>query len=81
MNSQPGVLKAARGWERGVSPLNKVWGLRGREVEPWEEKEKAVSSWDSAETLTGIQAIFSTMTLRDIIRVTLVFENTQVALE
>jgi hypothetical protein len=45
-------------------------------VEPWEEKEKAVSSWGLAETLTGIQTIFSTMTLRDIIRVTLVFEIT-----
>jgi nitrate reductase NapAB chaperone NapD len=64
-----------------VSPLNEVWGLRGREVELWEEKGKAVSSWGLADTLTGIQTIFSTMTLRDIIRATLVFENTQVALE
>jgi hypothetical protein len=50
-------------------------------LEPWEEKGKAVSSGGLAETLTGIQTIFSTMTLRDIIRVTLVFENTHVALE
>jgi hypothetical protein len=61
-----------------VSPLNKVWGLRGGEVE---EKEKAVSSWGLADTLTGIQTIFSITTLRDIIRVTLLLENIQVVSE
>jgi hypothetical protein len=45
------------------------------------KNEKAVSSWGLADTLTGIQTIFSTMTLRDIIRVTLLFENIQVVLE
>jgi hypothetical protein len=45
------------------------------------KKEKAVSSWGLADTLTGIQTIFSTMTLRDVIRVTLLFENIQMVLE
>ena len=54
------------------------------EEEKWNygrKKEKAVSSWGLADTLTGIQTIFPIMTLRDIIRVTLLLENIQVVSE
>jgi hypothetical protein len=41
------------------------------------KKEKAVSSWSLAGTLTGIQTIFSTMTLRGIIRATLLLKTSR----